>query len=108
MTQGPMTLPPMTLPPMTLPPMTLPPMTLPRMTLPRMTLAPVRLAPHPADERPGVFRAERPPVNAFDQPMWDLFEAVTMSLHGTYTDRSLILGQLGSNGLKRGAVPGRR
>jgi len=53
--------------------------------------APVRLEPYPADERLGVLRVERPPVNAFDQPMWDLFEAVAMSLHGTTLYRAVVI-----------------
>ena len=37
--------------------------------------APVRLEPHPADERLAILRVDRPPVNAFDQRMWDQFDA---------------------------------
>ncbi len=53
--------------------------------------APVRLEPHPADERLGLLRVDRPPVNAFDQRMWDLFDAVTASLHGDTVYRALVI-----------------
>jgi enoyl-CoA hydratase/carnithine racemase len=52
---------------------------------------PVRLEPHPADERLGVLRVDRPPVNAFDQRMWDLFAAVTASLHGDTLYRAVVI-----------------
>jgi enoyl-CoA hydratase/carnithine racemase len=53
--------------------------------------APVRLEPHPSDERLGVLRVDRPPVNAFDQRMWDLLEAVTASLHGDTLYRAVVI-----------------
>ena len=53
--------------------------------------APVRLEPHPADERLAVLRVDRPPVNAFDQRMWDLFGAVTASLHGDTLYRAVVI-----------------
>jgi enoyl-CoA hydratase/carnithine racemase len=53
--------------------------------------APVRLEPHPADGRLAVLRVDRPPVNAFDQAMWDLFDAVTASLHGDTRYRSVVI-----------------
>jgi enoyl-CoA hydratase/carnithine racemase len=52
---------------------------------------PVRLEPHPADERLAVLRVDRPPVNAFDQRMWDLFDAVTASLHGETLYRAVVI-----------------
>src|ERR1700753_146145 len=52
---------------------------------------PVRLEPHPDDERLGILRVDRPPVNAFDQRMWDLFDRVTASLHGKTLYRSVII-----------------
>lgn len=51
----------------------------------------VRLEPYPADERLAILRVERPPVNAFDQAMWDLFEAVAASLHGSTTYRAVVI-----------------
>src|SRR5260370_30519491 len=53
--------------------------------------AAVRLEPHPADERVAVLRVDRPPVNAFDQRMWDLFGAVTASLHGDTLYRAVVI-----------------
>src|ERR1700751_902432 len=53
--------------------------------------APVRLEPHPADERLAVLRVDRPPVNAFDPRMWDLFDAVTESLHGDTLYRAVVI-----------------
>ncbi len=53
--------------------------------------APVRLAPHPADERLAVLRVDRPPVNAFDQRMWDLLDAATASLHGDTLYRAVVI-----------------
>jgi enoyl-CoA hydratase/carnithine racemase len=53
--------------------------------------APVRLEPHPADERLAVLRVDRPPVNAFDQRMWDLFDAVTTALHGDTLYRAVVI-----------------
>ncbi len=53
--------------------------------------APVRIQPHPADERLAVLRVDRPPVNAFDQRMWDLFDAVTAALHGATVYRAVVI-----------------
>src|SRR5215469_11621669 len=53
--------------------------------------APVRLEPHPQDNRLAVLRVDRPPVNAFDQRMWDLFAAVTASLHGDTLYRAVVI-----------------
>jgi enoyl-CoA hydratase/carnithine racemase len=53
--------------------------------------APVRLEPHPADGRLAVLRVDRPPVNAFDQRMWDLFGAVAASLHGDTLYRAVVI-----------------
>ncbi len=53
--------------------------------------APVRLEPHPADERLAILRIERPPVNAFDQAMWDLFAVVATSLHSSTMYRSVVI-----------------
>jgi enoyl-CoA hydratase/carnithine racemase len=53
--------------------------------------APVRLEPHPSDGRLAVLRIDRPPLNAFDQRMWDLFDAVTASLHSDTLYRSVII-----------------
>jgi enoyl-CoA hydratase/carnithine racemase len=52
---------------------------------------PVRLVPHPADERLALLRVDRPPVNAFDQRMWDLFDAVTASLHRDTLYRAVVI-----------------
>src|ERR1700730_10103390 len=52
---------------------------------------PVRLEPHPADELLAVLRVDRPPVNAFDQRMWDRFDAVTASLHGDTLCRAVVI-----------------
>lgn len=52
---------------------------------------PVRLEPHPADGRLALLRIDRPPVNAFDQRMWDLFDAVTASLHGDTGYRAVVI-----------------
>jgi enoyl-CoA hydratase/carnithine racemase len=51
----------------------------------------VRLEPHPADERLAILRVDRPPVNAFDQAMWDLFAAATASLHDSATYRAVVV-----------------
>jgi enoyl-CoA hydratase/carnithine racemase len=51
----------------------------------------VRLEPHPADERLAILRIERPPLNAFDQAMWDLFAAVTASLHAETAYRAVVI-----------------
>ena len=53
-------------------------------------LAGVRLEPHPADDRLAVLRIDRPPVNAFDQRMWDLFAAVAAELHDSATYRAVV------------------
>jgi enoyl-CoA hydratase/carnithine racemase len=53
--------------------------------------APVRLEPFPADERLGILRVERPPVNAFDQRMWDLFDRATASLHDATPYRAVVI-----------------
>jgi len=52
---------------------------------------PVRLEPHPADSRLGILRVERPPVNAFDQHMWDLFDHAAASLHGPTLYRAVVI-----------------
>jgi enoyl-CoA hydratase/carnithine racemase len=59
--------------------------------VPAGNTVPVRLEPHPADERLAVLRVDRPPVNAFDQRMWDLFDAVTASLHGDTLYRAVVI-----------------
>jgi enoyl-CoA hydratase/carnithine racemase len=53
--------------------------------------APIRLEPHPADNRLAMLRLDRPPVNAFDQRMWDLLAAVTASLHGDTLYRAVVI-----------------
>jgi Enoyl-CoA hydratase/isomerase len=55
------------------------------------TAASVRLEPHPADERLAILRIERPPLNAFDQAMWDLFSTVAASLHGRTAYRAVVI-----------------
>jgi enoyl-CoA hydratase/carnithine racemase len=57
----------------------------------RADAAPVRLEPHPLDERLGILRVDRPPVNAFDQRMWDLFDRVTASLHEETLYRAVVI-----------------
>jgi enoyl-CoA hydratase/carnithine racemase len=52
---------------------------------------PVRLEPHPQEERLGILRVDRPPVNAFDQRMWDLFDSLTASLHGETLYRAVVI-----------------
>lgn len=52
---------------------------------------PIRLEPHPADDRLALLRLDRPPVNAFDQRMWDLFADVTASLHGDTLYRAVVI-----------------
>ena len=52
---------------------------------------PVRLEPYPADERLALLRVDRPPVNAFDQRMWDLFGEVAASLHGDTLYRAVVI-----------------
>lgn len=56
-----------------------------------MNPAPVRLEPHPADARLAVLRLDRPPVNALNQHMWDLFAAVAAELHDSATYRAVVL-----------------
>jgi enoyl-CoA hydratase/carnithine racemase len=51
----------------------------------------VRIEPHPADERLAVLRIRRPPVNALDQSMWDLFETVTATLRDSATYRAAVI-----------------
>lgn len=51
----------------------------------------VRLDPHPADGRLAVLRIERPPVNALDQAMWDLFATVTAALHAGTAYRAVVI-----------------
>jgi len=53
--------------------------------------APIRLEPHPADDRLALLRLDRPPLNAFDQRMWDLFAGVTASLHGNTLYRAVVI-----------------
>jgi enoyl-CoA hydratase/carnithine racemase len=53
--------------------------------------APVRLEPHPQDDRLAVLRVDRPPVNAFDQRMWDLFAAIAASLHDSTLYRAVVI-----------------
>jgi enoyl-CoA hydratase/carnithine racemase len=51
----------------------------------------VRLEPHPADARLAVLRIDRPPVNAFDQTMWDLFAAAAAELHAHEAYRAVVI-----------------
>jgi enoyl-CoA hydratase/carnithine racemase len=51
----------------------------------------VRLEPHPGDERLAVLRVDRPPVNALDQAMWDLFANVAVALRDSTTYRAAVL-----------------
>jgi|ERR1022692_1800983 enoyl-CoA hydratase/carnithine racemase len=53
--------------------------------------APIRLEPHPADDRLALLRIDRPPVNAFDQRMWDLFADIAASLHGDTLYRAVVI-----------------
>lgn len=53
--------------------------------------AAVALGPHPDEERLGVLRVSRPPVNAFDQRMWDQFARVTASLHDPTVYRAVVI-----------------
>jgi enoyl-CoA hydratase/carnithine racemase len=53
--------------------------------------APVRIEPHPADARLAVLRVDRPPVNALDQSMWDLFAAVAADLHANTGYRAVVI-----------------
>jgi enoyl-CoA hydratase/carnithine racemase len=52
---------------------------------------PVRLESYPADSRLGILRVERPPVNAFDQRMWDQFDRVAASPHGLTLYRAVVI-----------------
>ncbi|MFQ6396233.1 enoyl-CoA hydratase/isomerase family protein [Nocardia sp. KC 131] len=51
----------------------------------------VRLERHPDDERLAVLHIDRPPVNALDQSMWDLFESVAARLHARTTFRAVVI-----------------
>jgi enoyl-CoA hydratase/carnithine racemase len=53
--------------------------------------APVTLTPHPGEERLGVLRVKRPPVNAFDQRMWDQFASLAASLHAPTVYRAVVI-----------------
>jgi enoyl-CoA hydratase/carnithine racemase len=60
-------------------------------TTSKPAFATVRLETNPSDERLGILRIERPPVNALDQQMWDLLAGVSATLHTTTTYRSLVI-----------------
>ena len=51
----------------------------------------VWLDAHPDDERLALLHIERPPVNALDQPMWDLFADVAAELHASTTYRAVVI-----------------
>lgn len=51
----------------------------------------VSLQPHPSDERLGVLRLDRPPVNALDQAMWDSLATVAAELHQDSAYRALVI-----------------
>lgn len=51
----------------------------------------VSLEAHPADERLGILRIERPPLNALDQAMWDLLATVAATLHTSATYRAVVI-----------------
>jgi enoyl-CoA hydratase/carnithine racemase len=51
----------------------------------------VRLEAHPDDERLALLHIERPPVNALDQSMWDLFADVAAELHASTTYRAVVI-----------------
>lgn len=53
--------------------------------------ATVRLETHPADDRLAVLRIDRPPVNALDQPMWDLLATAAATLRESATYRAAVL-----------------
>jgi len=53
--------------------------------------APVRLEPYAEDDRLAILRVDRPPVNAFDQSMWDLFQATTAQLHASTQYRAVVI-----------------
>ena len=53
--------------------------------------APVTLEPHPADERLAILRIDRPPVNAFDQAMWNLLDEAAASLHAPTAYRAVVI-----------------
>jgi len=55
------------------------------------SIASVRLEPYPEDERLAVLRVDRPPLNAFDQPMWDRFAAVTAALAASTQYRAVVI-----------------
>jgi enoyl-CoA hydratase/carnithine racemase len=52
---------------------------------------PVSLEPHPADPHLAVLRLDRPPVNALDQSMWDLLDALTRQLHRPGPYRAVVI-----------------
>jgi enoyl-CoA hydratase/carnithine racemase len=53
--------------------------------------ASVRLEPYAEDGRLAILRVDRPPVNAFDQEMWDLFGAVAAELHASAEYRAVVI-----------------
>ena len=53
--------------------------------------APIRLEPHPTDDRLALLSVDRPPVNAFNQRMWDLFADVAASLHDSTLYRAVVI-----------------
>lgn len=55
------------------------------------TAQPVRLEAHPDDERLGILRLDRPPVNALDQGMWDSLAAVAAELHEHTSFRAVVV-----------------
>jgi enoyl-CoA hydratase/carnithine racemase len=52
---------------------------------------PIRLEPYPADGRLALLTVDRPPVNAFDQRMWDQFAEVAASLHDNQRYRAVVI-----------------
>jgi enoyl-CoA hydratase/carnithine racemase len=54
-------------------------------------MLPVRLEAYPEDERLAILRVDRPPVNAFDQAMWDLFAAAAAALHASTVYRAVVI-----------------
>lgn len=52
---------------------------------------PVTLAPHPDDDRLGVLRLDRPPVNALSQAMWDQLAATAAELHEDSPYRAVVI-----------------
>lgn len=57
----------------------------------------VHLQAHPDDERLAILRIDRPPVNAFNQQMWDALLEVAQRLHGPTTFRAVVLTGGGRN-----------